>query len=672
MRVRARVGVGSLAGALVAAVLVTVGSAPAGALTGPAGITRVSVSTSGEAADISTPTLTPPAISADGRYIAFDSFADLLTSAPDGAVYVRDTNAGTTTVASVKKNGTTDDAADTPALSGDGRYVAFVTDSTGLVTGGNSNFYQVYVRDRTTGATVRASTKPNGVQGTDDSGHPSLSNDGRYLAFESDSPGLVAGDTNDTTDVFVRDQVAGTLKRVSLTNGGAEADFGGDTPTISGDGRYVAFISYDQLSAEDTNDFGDVYVRDTLANTTTLVSKPAGGGVANDNSSDPVISADGKSVAFVSNATNLDGTTDDNGATDVFVRSLQSNTTTRVSRNASGGLAHGIAGAPSISGDGRFVAYESTAADAVSGDTNGMTDSFVFDRNSSTTSRISTDQLGEQLATGGTYPVLSANGAFVTFSTASPITGLGPSSTRQLYVRLTVPLNPSSLPQVSVGNASVAEGNTKTRQLRFAVTLSKPSPAPTSVTYATLPGTATTADYTAKTGVVTIPAGATTASVPVPVKGDTASEPNETFSLVLAAPQGATLRRSIGTGTITNDDPAAGATTRVSIGNASLVEGSSGTRTLRFAVTASIPKTTAITVSYGTQAVTASAADYTGKSGSIKIPASSASGVISISVKSDSAVEASETFKVKLTAVSAGSSIQFGTGTGTILDDDGG
>jgi hypothetical protein len=108
----------------------------------------------------------------------------------------------------------------------------------------------------------------------------------------------------------------------------------------------------------------------------------------------------------------------------------------------------------------------------------------------------------------------------------------------------------------------------------------------------------------------------------------------------------------------------------VAIGNASLVEGSSGTRTLRFAVTSSIPKPTAITVSYGTQATTAGAADYTGKSGSITIPANSASGVISITVKSDAAVEASETFKVKLTAVSAGASIQFGTGTGTILDDD--
>jgi Tol biopolymer transport system component len=660
-----------LAIALVASALVSLGSSPAGALTGPAGISRVSVSTAGAAADTMSPTFSSPAVSADGRYVAFDSFAgNLVGSAPDGAVFVRDTNAGTTTVASLKANGTTDDAADTPAISGDGRYVAFVTDSTGLVTGGNGNFYQVYVRDRTTGTTVRASTKPNGAQGTDDSGHPSLSSDGRYLAFESDSPGLVAGDSNQWTDVFVRDRVTGTIKRVSLTSTGAEADIGGDSPTISGDGRYVAFSAYNRMTPDDTNDVQDVFVRDTVANTTTLVSKPTGGGSANLSSSDPVISADGKSVAFVTSATNMDGTTDDNGADDVFVRSLANSTTTRVTRNASGGLAHGAASAPTISGDGRFVAYESTAGDAVSDDTNGVTDAFVFDRNSSATSRISTDQLGQQLAKGGTFPVLSANGAFVTFATESPVTGLGASSWRQLYVRLTVPLNPSSLPEVSVGNASVAEGNTKTRQVRFTVTLSKPSAAPTSVSYATFPGSATTADYTAKSGVVTVPAGATTANIPIAVKGDTAAEANETFSLVLAAPQGATLRRSIGTGTITDDDPSAGAATRVAIGNASLVEGNAGTRTLRFAVTASIPKPTAITVSYGTQAVTAGAGDYTGKSGSITIPANSASGVITISVASDTTVEASETFRIKLTAVSAGASIQFGTGTGTILDDD--
>ncbi len=131
---------------------------------------------------------------------------------------VRDTRAGTNSAASVRANGTIDDFADTPAISGDGRYVAFVSDDRDLVAGGNDNFYQVFLRDRTTGVTTRVSSKPNGNQGTDDSDSPSLSYDGRYIAFESDSAGLVAGDTNDWTDVFVRDRATNTIRRVSLTS----------------------------------------------------------------------------------------------------------------------------------------------------------------------------------------------------------------------------------------------------------------------------------------------------------------------------------------------------------------------------------------------------------------------------------------------------------------------
>ena len=642
---------------------------PVGALTGPAGISRVSVSSAGAAADFLSPTFSPAAVSADGRYIAFDSFASNLTgNAPDGGLFVRDTVGGTTTTASNRLDGTVDDVADSPSISGDGRYVAFVTDGTGLVTGGNSNFYQVYLRDRTTGVTRRVSTKPNGNQGTEDSSAPAVSNDGRFVAYESDSPGLVTGDTNEWTDVFVYDRVAATNRRVSLTDADAQAETGGDSPSISGDGRFVAFTSFERLSAADVDDFQDVYVRDQILMTTTLASVTSSGGSPNAAASFPVISANGQHVAFTSSATNMDGIADDNGFDDVFVRSLGGSTTQRVSRNAAGGLAHGIAGRPTISGDGRFVAYESSAADAVTDDTNGVGDAFVFDRNTSTTSRVSTDQLGQQLPQGGALPVITTNGTFVTFATDAAITGLGPSSQRQLYVRLTVPLSPGAVPEASIGNASVVEGRTSTRQVRFAVTLSRPSTASTSVTYATLPGTATT-DYTPKTGVLTIPPGATSGDVIVPVKGDTTSEANEAFSVVLVNPQGATLRRSVGTGTIQNDDPAAGTTARISIGNASVVEGDSGTRTLRFAVTSSLPRTTATTVTFGTQAVSASAADYTGKSGSVTIPANSSSGTLSISIKADDGTEASETFKVKLTGA-AGASIQFGTGTGTIIDDD--
>ncbi len=410
------------------------------ALSGCAWISRASVSSTGEPGDYPAPAISPPAISADGRYIAFDTFAgNLVPGAADGGVFVRDTRARTISAASVRADGTVDDFADTPAISGDGRYVAFVSDDKDIVPGGNDKFYQVFLRDRTTGVTSRVSSKANGNQGSDDSDAPSLSYDGRYVAFESDSPGLVPGDTNQWTDVFVRDRVTNTMRRVSLTSTGAEADSGGESPSISGNGNVVAFSSDDALVASDTNTVTDIYVRNIAANTTTLVSVATSGARSNGASASPAISANGRFVAFTSSATNLDGIPDTNNAPDVFVHDLLAGTTQRASLSAAGGLAHGAAAQPSISGDGRFVSYDSVAPDAVAHDTNGIADAFVLDRATATTSRVSTDQLGAELPEGGTRAVLSADGRFVTFASDAQITGQPHSATGQLYVRLTVP-----------------------------------------------------------------------------------------------------------------------------------------------------------------------------------------------------------------------------------------
>jgi len=410
------------------------------AMSGCAFVARASVSDGGEPADYPTPSYSRPAISADGRYLAFDSFAGNLTAnAADGGVFLRDTRSGWTLAVSVRVDGTVDDLADTPAISGNGRYVAFVTDDAGHVPGGNGNFYQVFVRDMLAGVTSRISTKLNGNQATDDSGVPSLSHDGRFVAFESDSPGLVTGDLNDWTDVFVRDRVTNTTARVSVTSTGAEADTGGESPSISGAGNIVAFRSSEALVPSDTNNLDDIYIRNLTTSSTTLVSVNTNGALSNAASGSPVVSADGRFVAFTSWATTLDGIVDTNQSPDVFVRDLVAGTTQRVSRSSTGGLALGIAADPSISGDGRFVSYESTAPNAIPDDTNGVVDAFVFDRISETTSRVSTDQLGTELPSGGARAVLSADGRSVTFASKSAITGQAPTSFGQLYVRLTVP-----------------------------------------------------------------------------------------------------------------------------------------------------------------------------------------------------------------------------------------
>ena len=134
-------------------------------------------------------------------------------------------------------------------MTPDGRYVAFVSASSNLVAGDTNNVGDVFVRDRRTGATERVSVGLKGVEGNGDSNYlgigtrPAISDDGRYVAFKSEASNLVRGDRNGVTDVFVRDRVAGTTERVSVDNAGREAPGGGDEPAISPDGRYVAFVT---------------------------------------------------------------------------------------------------------------------------------------------------------------------------------------------------------------------------------------------------------------------------------------------------------------------------------------------------------------------------------------------------------------------------------------------
>jgi Tol biopolymer transport system component len=170
------------------------------------------------------------------------------------------------------------------------------------------------------------------------------------------------------------------------------------------------------------------------------VSAGTGGAPANGSNAAPAISADGRSVTFESTATNLDGVAPvGTGVWNVFVRDLATGATKRVSSSVAGAAAHGTSTEASISGDGRFVSFESTAPDVVADDTNGAVDAFVLDRSTGKVARISTDQLGAQLPAGGDDATLSADGTSVTFRSTSPITGQAPSPFAQLYVRATVP-----------------------------------------------------------------------------------------------------------------------------------------------------------------------------------------------------------------------------------------
>ncbi|MCA2215031.1 TolB family protein [Jidongwangia harbinensis] len=327
-----------------------------------------------------------PAVSADGRYVAFASLARTLVDGEPGDgranVFVRDRRTGTTTkVTRAATGGATDGGSTDTAISGDGRYVAFGSDATNLVAGDTNGVRDVFRHDRRTGATVRVSVAGDGVQGDDASLDPEISDDGRHVTYYSTATNLTPGDTNEVPDVFVRDLRAGatTLVSVPAVSGGTSG-WGAFTPDISADGRRVAFMSTgNNLVAGDTNNNSDIFVRDLRAGTTTLVSVSGGGQQVAAGAETPAISADGRHVVFIS----ADGALvpgDTNQVGDVFRRDLRAGTTARVSVSSTGTQADDGSQSPTLNADGTRVAFASLATNLVAGDRNGQIDVFVHIR----------------------------------------------------------------------------------------------------------------------------------------------------------------------------------------------------------------------------------------------------------------------------------------------------
>ncbi len=371
-------------------------------------------------------------ISSDGSYVAFDSYATNLVAGDTNGltdVFVRDRILNTTTRVSVNSAGAQATGTSAgPSISSDARYVAFFSDAWNLVAGDTNGFGDVFVRDRSNNTTTRISVNSAGAQATGGASYyPSVSSDGRYVAFSSGATNLVAGDTNGLGDVFVRDRTTLTTTRVSVDSAGTQATGGASYyACISSNGRYVAFSSgATNLVASDTNGLTDVFVHDTILSTTTRVSLDSAGAQATGGvSGEPSISSDGRYVAFSSGATNLVAG-DTNGLTDAFVRDTILNTTTRVSvdsagAQATGGVGGGASDEPSISSDGRYVAFSSLATNLVAGDTNGLRDVFVRDRTLNTTTRVSVYTAGAQASDWASdRPAISSDGRYVAFSSGA-------------------------------------------------------------------------------------------------------------------------------------------------------------------------------------------------------------------------------------------------------------
>ncbi|MCK6447496.1 MAG: hypothetical protein L6Q99_13985 [Planctomycetes bacterium] len=309
-----------------------------------------------------------------------------------------------------------------PAISENGRFVAFES-FVQLVPTDQNGWSDVYVRDLFVDQTARVSHTGSASQPNGDSSDATLSGDGSLVAFTSQADNLVAGDLNGKSDVFLRDRTLGVTSLVSVSSSGAQGDRGSREASLSTDGRYVAFSS-DALNlvANDLNGLADVFVRDLQTQTTTRVSLDSSGAEANGASSEPCLSADGRFVAFVSAASNLVGG-DGNDLADVFVHDRQTGQTTRVSVSTGGAEGDQPANGPRISADGRYVAFDSYATTLVAGDTGGFSDVFVHDRLTGVTRRVSVTSTGEQGNQNSFYASeFSTDGRWLAFS--GPLTNL--------------------------------------------------------------------------------------------------------------------------------------------------------------------------------------------------------------------------------------------------------
>ncbi|MFI5610180.1 S8 family serine peptidase [Amycolatopsis sp. NPDC051903] len=397
------------------------------ALPRPAATQRVSLSGTGQEVHADA---FWPALSGDGGVIAFGDLAPDLVPGDtneDVDVFARDARTGIVERMSVASDGTGANAwAISPTVSPDGRYVGFLSGATNLVPGDTNGVPDAFVHDRKTGRTERVSVGTGGVQADQSSSQPVVTADDRYAVFLSTATNLVPGDTNGRQDVFLRDRVSGRTELVSAGAGGAPANGDSLEPSVSADGRFVAFESgAENLVPGTANTHRDVFVRDRRAGTTELIPAPAGAeatqpsisadgrkvayaisgteegfqvyvydrqthtntlvtqalgaaGGANAYSASPRISANGEFVAFFSFATNL--VAGDDAFSDVYVRDLRARTTEKISGGPYGELGDAYSDFPSISADGKYVAFESEATNLVAGDTNGYSDVFVHDR----------------------------------------------------------------------------------------------------------------------------------------------------------------------------------------------------------------------------------------------------------------------------------------------------
>ena len=380
-------------------------------------------------------------VSADGRFVAFESAVSLLPADRNKSVdiYVLDRSTGRVTLETVTPEHAVGHWTAHPRLSGDGRYLVFRGVPHDVPFGPAVGFPQVMLRDRRAGTTTLVSRTSVGGPANGKSGHADISDDGRTIVFESGATDLggLPDRNGRLSDVYAFDVDSQTITRVSLDASGAQPEVGQSfAPSLSGDGRYVTFVSSVRMHDEFNQRLlpraaqgpYHVYLRNLGNGFIRRVSAARGSKDANGASFDPAVSRDGGRVAFVSEATNL-VQRDRNGAADVFLYDVRSGQTTLVSRSARGGSATGPSGRPALSADGRFVAFVSDASDLLCAtrcpdgllDLNLVADVYLFDTVKEVLARVSGARPRSPWWEVSTGPSLDAAGRVIAFSSCHPI-----------------------------------------------------------------------------------------------------------------------------------------------------------------------------------------------------------------------------------------------------------
>ena len=674
---------------------------------------------------------TLPEISGNGQVVVFESSATNLVTGISGVtgnnnIYARNLAAGTTVLVSINPAGTAgaNQSTFTADVSADGRVVAFHSFASNLTAGDVNHTNDVFARNlvanngQAANTTEAVSARAAGLF-TGDRGarQPAVSFSGQFVAFTSEAIGLTTDDTNHVNEVFLRDVVAGTTVLVSVNSAGVASSEPSEQPSISSDGNRIAFRSFADLAAPATNSSDDIYVRDRAAGTTTLVSINAAGNNGGDAGSDaPVISGNGQVVAFRSSATNLvTGISGlDGSILNIYARNLVTGETNLLSVNAAGNASgNSSSNAPRLSADGKTATFTSFASNLVPIDGNGAQDVFANRRigvsisglsqlegDSGTTPfsftvALSTPSMqtvtvhfatadGTATTANSDYQAASGDLTFAPGETSKTVTvqvnrdttpepdesfsvNLSSASNAELFVSIVQGTILNDDATLSIDDVTRVEGDSGTTSAVFTVSIPFASAVAVTVHFATADGTATTAnnDYQATSGDLTFNPGETSKTVTVQVNGDTTPEPDESFFVNLSNPVNGQLIDGQGAGNIRNNDAA------LSINNVTQVEGNAGTTPFAFTVSIPFASVNTVTVHFATADGTATAADsdYQPTSGDLTFIPGETTKTVTVLVNGDMTPQADETFFVNLSNPSNATLAQ-STGTGTILNDD--